>query len=97
MTKHKFKEEQDMKNDAEIYCHSDDDTFVWDYNEKVPFIEMMKFSRKHPKLHLYQVYDTGATFEVYIFSKNAATAKKKLYSSMYLDYPKNFLKLYKWL
>ena len=86
-----------MKNHDDIYCHSDEDIFVWDYNEPVPLIEMMKFSRKHPKLHLYQVYDTGATFEVYIFSKNAATAKKKLSSSIYLDYPKNFLKMYKWL
>lgn len=56
--------------------------FIWDYKEQVPFIDMLKFSRKHPEFRLYQVYDTGSTFEAFIFSKNAATAKKELYSSM---------------
>lgn len=69
--------------------------FTYDYKEQVPFIEMLKFSRKHPELHLYQVYETGSSLEVFIFSKNAATAKKELYSSMYLGYPEDFLKLLK--
>lgn len=69
--------------------------FIWDYKEQVPFIEMLKFSRKHPELHLYQVCDTGSTFEAFIFSKNAVTAKKELYSSMNLEYPKDFLKFIK--
>ena len=53
---------------------------------------MLKFSRKHPELHLYQVCDNGSTFEAFIFSKNTATAKKELYSSMNYRVSQKFIK-----
>lgn len=71
--------------------------FLWEYNEKAPFIEMLKFSRKYRDLHLYEVVDDGTTFYTYIFAENAATAKQQLFEALYEDsYPvKNAVKVKK--
>ena len=49
--------------------------FIWDYKDEAPFIEMLKFSRKHPELHLFEIHNHGIQLYVYIFALNAATAK----------------------
>lgn len=51
--------------------------FSWDYNEQSPFIEMLKFQKQNPNLHLYEIVDHGGTFSLFVFASNCNIAKKE--------------------
>lgn len=50
--------------------------FIWD--REASFIETSEFSRKHPELHLFEVYhrfDPVLEYSAYVFAMDAKAAK----------------------
>lgn len=43
----------------------------------IPFIEMLKFQKKNPNLHLYEYLMPG-TFSYYVFAPSIKLAKKQI-------------------
>lgn len=54
--------------------------FIWDWNEPVPYREMLKHQHRCPTLHLYE-YDPGTTLSYFIFAPNRKIALREVIKS----------------
>jgi len=51
--------------------------FIWDWNEPVPYIEMLKYKHMCPTSHLYE-YDASGTFTYLVFAPTKKIALREV-------------------
>ena len=59
--------------------------FIWDWKDRIPYVEMLKYQHKNPNLHLYEYDDHGGTFTFLVFSLNKRLALKEVIKSFGKD------------